>query len=137
LFSQANSQPVGCSRHHFRGEPHESLNRVGQLRCARIYGVLTVLLFLVAHLFHNGAAFRVLIGKPFEVTVEVGTNLLLCLGNKAEAPFVAEDATGGPDCECAGVPQRAQAARTGIEFCKTLLAPREVIEFLVRCPLHL
>ncbi len=88
-------------------------------------------LLLVAHLFDDRPALRVLVGKAVEVAVEMCTDLFLGLLDKAEAPFVAENAAGGADRKGACVPDGRQPADFFAEFVDALFAPGEMVEFLV------
>jgi len=94
-----------------------------------------VLGFLYVHLFEDGAAARVVFRQTLEVAFEVLADLSLRFCNEAEAPAISERATGSPDRECAGIPERTETARRRTEFVQALLAPGEVIELFVggRC----
>lgn len=93
--------------------------------------------FLVTHLLDDSPAFCIFLGQSVQMTVEVGTHLLLGLGNKAQAPFVTECTTRRADHECARVPQRAQETRTFVEFLQALFTPGEVVEFFIGGALNL
>ena len=93
--------------------------------------------FLVTHLPDDRPAPGVFIGQPVQVAVEVIADLLFGLGDKTQAPLVAEHAARRADGKCAEIPNRAQPARLGVEFGQALLTPGEVIEFLGGRPLHL
>ena len=73
----------------------------------------------------------------FSLRLSVHRVLSLRFRDEAETPAIPEYATGCADGECAGIPERAEAAGRGTEFGQALLAPCEVVEFLVRGPLHL
>ena len=79
----------------------------------------------------------VLCGRRFEVTVEMRAHLFFGLGDKAEAPFVADNAAGGADGEGTCIPQAGSVDSVLTELLESLLAPGEVIELLVGRLLHL
>lgn len=92
---------------------------------------------LVAHLRNDCPTARVVIGQTVEVRIEVLANLAFGLGDEAKTPFVAEHTACRTDSKRPCVPYRAEFARRLTEFLETLLAPSQVIEFLVSCVLHL
>lgn len=94
-------------------------------------------LFLIPHLLDNCATLRVLRRQAIQVAVEVSADLSLGLGYEAQAPSVAKRAAGRTNCEGAGVPEGTELADVLTKLIYTLLAPREMIELLIRGTLHL
>jgi len=71
------------------------------------------------------------------MTCQVLANLPFGFCDKAETPSVAKQSAGRTHRERTRIPERAQPAGLGIELCKPLLTPGEVIEFFIRSMLHL
>ena len=71
------------------------------------------------------------------MTIEVRANLALSFRNKSEAPLVTEQSACSTDSVGAGVPQGSQSAPLMAQFDDPLLAPGQMITFLVRRLLHL
>ncbi len=117
------SDPVRGLGHDLRCPAHEQSRGLGQVGGTRVDCVVAMLLFLIAHLLDDGATSCIVFGQSVQVAGQVGANLAFGLGYKTEAPFVAKQTADGTDCEGARVPQRAQAAGPGTEFCQALLAP--------------
>ncbi len=69
--------------------------------------------------------------------VQMRANLLFCLGNEAETPFVAQQAAGSADRIGSCVPQRTQSTRLITQFVNALLTPGEVVELFIGRMLHL
>lgn len=99
--------------------------------------MLAVLAFLVSHLPDDGAAAMVVVRQTLQVTGEMFANLVFGFGDETEAPFVAQHPTGGAHHEGAGIPERAQTARPGVELGEPLFAPREVVQLLIGRLTHL
>lgn len=112
-------------------------DRGGQVGRSSIESILPVFLFLISHLLDDCTALRILGRQAVEVAVKVRTHLPFRFCNKPEAPLVPEKATRRPYGIGTGVPERAEFADIFPELVKTLLAPGEMIELLVRGPLHL
>lgn len=94
-------------------------------------------LLLVTHLFDNRATPRVAVRQSLEMAVEVVANLLLGFPNETEAPLVTENPACRSNRKRTGIPQWRQPADVLAEFADALLAPRQVVEFLVRRMPHL
>ena len=85
------------------------------------------------HCLKYGTAAGVILWQTREMLIEVAFDLALGFDHEAEAHAVAQQCGGGADRERAGVPERIQQARTGVELLQTCLAPGEMVGFLVRC----
>jgi len=96
-----------------------------------------VFLFLIAHLFDDRTALNILGRQAVEMTVQVRADLAFRLCDEPQAPFIAQYAAGGTDRERAGIPEGTQPAHILAKLLETLLAPGQVIKFLIGSVLHL
>ena len=83
------SDLVGGSGHELRSETHQGFDRCWQFGTAGLDGGGRVVAFIGSHLFEDAAAALILGWEFFKVFVEMAHHLTFGLGDKAEAPFVA------------------------------------------------
>ena len=69
--------------------------------------------------------------QPFQMTIEMALDLVLRLGDETETRPVAEEPGGSADGKGAGVPERVQTAGMGMKLRKPLLAPGQMVGFLI------
>ena len=73
---------------------------------SRIDRVFAVFGFFVTHLCDYRPASGIVFRQLIQMAFEMRTNLFLGFGDKAETPFVTEQATGRSDEERTGIPER-------------------------------
>jgi len=96
-----------------------------------------VLSLFIAHGRNDCATARVINRQLVQVAVKVIANLPLGFCDETETPLVTDYATQRAHGERSGVPDRAKPTRSFTQLIEALLAPCEVIEFLVCGLLHL
>src|SRR6185295_7653806 len=82
-------QPVRRARHDSRGHLHHRARQRRQSSAARVERVVTMTLFVHAHLLHDRARARVRLRQSMQVSFEMLDHLPLRLGDEAEAGAVA------------------------------------------------
>jgi hypothetical protein len=131
------SKTIRSACHYSRSRLHEQLKRLRQVRGAGRDGVLAVLSLFIAHGRNDCATARIVSRQLVQVAVKVIANLPLGFCDETEAPLVTDDATQRAHGERSGVPDRAKPTRSFPQFIEALLAPCEVVKFLVCGLLHL
>ncbi len=87
--------------------------------------------FIGSHCLKYGTATGIISWESREVRIEMAFHLSFCFDDKAEAGAIAEQRGRGADRERAGVPQRIQQTRVGLELLQTSLAPGQMIGFFL------
>src|SRR5690606_9192350 len=82
------------------------------------------------HLAQDRSALLIRGRQPVEVVLEMRLDLMLRLGDEAEARGVAEAAGDEADAEAAGIPERAERARPPAELVEPFSAPDQMIPLL-------
>src|SRR6185312_8983408 len=85
---------------------------------------------VLAHLHHDRAARGIVGRKPIEVPIEMALDLVLGLGEEAEAPAIAREAGNDAPGERSRVPEGIEHARARAELAQAVAAPREVVSLL-------
>jgi len=128
---------ISSRRHYPCSRPHKHFKCLWQVCGACGDGILAVLSLFIAHGRNDCATARVVSRQLLQVAVKMIADLPLGFRDETETPFVADYATQCAHRKRSGVPDRAKPARSFTQFIEALLAPREVIEFLVCGLLHL
>ena len=125
--------PIRNRTHHIGRDAHRGANRIGQCDAARSHRHRAMPRLVVAHLLDDRAAFRILLGQPFDMAGQMLLDLALGLDDEREVRAVAGDAGREPDRERSGEPQRIQERGSIVELGKSRRGPREMVFLLARC----
>jgi hypothetical protein len=92
----------------------------------------TVPCLIALHLQQNAATTAILRRQPIQMPLQVADHLALGLADETQAPGIARHAGQQADGIGAAIPQWGQAARFGIKFAQTLIAPIQMLIFFLR-----
>ena len=87
--------------------------------------------FLVPHLRHDGARLVITLRQAFQVTRQMGFNLMFGFRHKPEAQAVAQPAGNQAEPKGTGVPQRIEQGGPRAQLVHPVLGPGQVVAFFL------
>ena len=117
------SNPIANSSHDFGSQLHHFFYRQRQFGGAEVVRHFGVFHFVQTHLRDYGAAFAVLFRQAFEVFFQVAGDLIFGFFQKAQIPFVAQQAGADADGERTGVSYRIEQAGASAQFVYPFFRP--------------